>query len=53
MLTLHELLHGDDTEGQSWHKLDQTVFLKALRSLEKERKAEVFDDEEGVKFFNA
>lgn len=51
VMTTHELLMGDDSEGQPWFNLNKEVFVKAIRTLEAEKKAELFDDQEGVKFF--
>lgn len=51
--TLYELTNGDDSAGQEFHGLDQSVLLKALKQLEQSGKCEVisFDDNQGVKFF--
>ncbi len=48
--TLFELVNGDDSEGEDFHGLEMEVLMKALRSLESQRKAEIIGDE-GVKFF--
>jgi len=49
VLTLSELL--EEGETNSWKGASQEVLLKALRTLETERKCEVFKDLDGVKFF--
>ena len=49
MLTVVEL--EEEGEGNSWRGVSQEVLLKALRTLEVERKCEVFQDGDGVKFF--
>ncbi|CAG2058037.1 unnamed protein product [Timema podura] len=51
--TLFELTQGDNTCDEEFHGLDTEVLIKALRTLEDEKKAEViiFDDTQGVKFF--
>lgn len=51
--TLFELTNGDETEGQEFHRLEQWLLLRALKSLEIDGKAEMmsFGDNEGVKFF--
>nr|CDS35275.1 vacuolar protein sorting associated protein 25 [Hymenolepis microstoma]CUU98392.1 vacuolar protein sorting associated protein 25 [Hymenolepis microstoma] len=49
--TICEIIDGDNTEGESFHGIDQTVIMEALRYLEKHGKAEIIDGGEGVKFF--
>ena len=49
--TLYELTEGDDTVEQPFHNLNQDVLIKALKSLQMQKKAEIFDNNEGVKFF--
>ena len=49
VLTVVEL--EEEGEGNSWRGVSQEVLLKALRTLEAERKCEVFQDGDGVKFF--
>lgn len=51
--TLYELTEGDDTEDEPFHRLEKAVLMRALRSLEKDGKAEIMNIEgnEGVKFF--
>ncbi|KAJ8913702.1 hypothetical protein NQ315_007419 [Exocentrus adspersus] len=53
VVTLYELAHGEDTREEEFHGIQQEVFVKALRVLERERKCEVImdDDMQGVKFF--
>lgn len=55
VLTLYELLHGEDSAGAAFHDLDPAVLRKALAVLEKRGKAQMFagstPDAEGVKFF--
>lgn len=48
--TIFELCHGEDTENQEFHGIEEHIFLSALRILEKRGKAELMGDE-GVKFF--
>lgn len=52
VLTFYELLEGDSTEGKEFHHLDETIFLKALKILEKSGKAAIIemDGHKGVKF---
>jgi hypothetical protein len=47
VLTITELVE----EGRTWKDLDQEVVIRALQALQTEKKAELFDDREGVKFF--
>ena len=53
--TLFEIAQGEDSAGTEFHGLDTDTLVKALRSLEKDRKAELFAsasaDQMGVKFF--
>jgi len=54
VLTIYELREGDDVSRQEFYQLDQKVMMKALQSLEKQKKAEIFsasEDSIGVKFF--
>ncbi|CAH1163318.1 unnamed protein product [Phaedon cochleariae] len=53
VLTLHELVQGEDTAEEMFFGMNQEVLLKVLRLLEKDRKCEVIleDDVQGVKFF--
>jgi len=55
VMTIYELREGDATEGEEFHGLDSEVLLKALQTLEKQGKCQVFSghqsDEAGVKFF--
>jgi len=50
VMTLYELVNGDDTVGQDFHGLDTPILTRALQTLQQERKAELIGDE-GVKFF--
>ena len=51
--TIFELIEGENSVGQEFHGLDQSVIIKALKILEDKGKCELmlFDDSEGVKFF--
>ena len=53
VLTVYELLHGNDTKDQEWHDLEEQVFIKVLKLLETKSKCELIemDGEYGVKFF--
>ena len=53
VLTLYELVEGEATEKQDFHGMDMEVLHKALNTLVKTGKAQVFgtDDQQGVKFF--
>eukprot|EP00055_Hartaetosiga_balthica_P014565 m.80528 g.80528 ORF g.80528 m.80528 type:complete len:178 (-) comp8623_c1_seq1:251-784(-) len=54
ILTIFELLEGDTGERAPFHGMDKFVFIKSLRQLEKERKAEILEGDEGpegVKLF--
>ena len=48
-MTMVELL--EEGENNSWRGVSQEVLIKALRALECDKKCEIFDGEEGVKFF--
>lgn len=52
ILTFYELLEGESTQGREFHQLDEIIFLKALKILEKQGKAAVIemDGNKGVKF---
>ena len=54
VLTVYELLHGDETSDQPFYGIEYDVMRKALATLEKKGKAVVFggaeQNEEGVKF---
>ena len=49
--TLYELTEGTDAVGQPFYGLDESVLIKSLKTLEAQKKAEVFGNNEGVKFF--
>lgn len=51
--TLYELTEGDDTKNTEFHGIENWLLLRALKTLEQQRKAELisFDGNEGVKFF--
>jgi len=49
--TFFELTEGSDTVDQPFHGLDTDVLLKALKRLQAQGKAELFQGDEGVKFF--
>lgn len=53
VLTFFELLNGDDTKSEDFHRLSEQVFIKALKHLESRGKCEVMeiDGNYGVKFF--
>lgn len=53
VLTLYELLEGEETKGEAFHGMDGEVLQRALGVLVKRGKAQVFGTEgqEGVKFF--
>ncbi|GMT28383.1 hypothetical protein PFISCL1PPCAC_19680, partial [Pristionchus fissidentatus] len=51
--TLYEITHGDDTVDESFYGLEKEVLLKALRTLETQRRAQLMNlgaESEGVKF---
>jgi len=51
--TMYELRESDDVKNQEFYQLDQTLFTKAIRVLEKNEKALTFvgdNGEVGVKF---
>ncbi|KYQ96781.1 vacuolar protein sorting 25 [Tieghemostelium lacteum] len=56
ILTIWEIQNGDDSKDQEFHQLNTTILLKALKTLEKQQKAQVFSGNEndnlGVKFFS-
>jgi hypothetical protein len=47
VLTITEVVEA----GQAWRDLDQEVIIRALQHLQTEKRAELFEDHEGVKFF--
>ena len=49
VMTVVELLEEGD--NNSWRGVSQEVLLKALRALECDKKCEIFDGDDGVKFF--
>ena len=49
--TMYELTESEEVEGQPFYNLDQEVLVKALKTLEVQKKAEIFGSNEGVKFF--
>ncbi len=49
--TMYELTESEEVEAQPFHNLDQEVLVKALKALELQKKAEIFGNNEGVKFF--
>ena len=49
--TMYELTESEEVEGQPFHNLDPDVLVKALKTLEVQKKAEIFGSNEGVKFF--
>lgn len=51
--TFTELTEADETASQPFHGLERDLLIKALRTLEKRNKAEVFESEDGVKFFSS
>ncbi len=52
IFTVFELLEGDDTANEPFHGLEKGLFIKAIKSLQAKNKAELFDNDEGVKFFS-
>ena len=50
VLTVAEILEEGENDA-SWRGVSTEVVIKALQALQKERKAELFDDNEGAKFF--
>ena len=49
--TFYELTEGADSVEQQFHGLESDLLIKSLKTLEIQRKAEIFPDDEGVKFF--
>ena len=49
VMTLNEIL--DEGETNKWRGVSQEVLIKALRTLECDKKCEIFDGGDGVKFF--
>ena len=49
--TFYELTEGADSVDQQFHGLESELLIKSLKTLEVQRKAEIFPDDEGVKFF--
>lgn len=52
IVTFYEMLEGESTQDKQFHGLDEHIFLKALKILEKQGKAAVMelDGSKGVKF---
>ena len=48
-MTLVEIT--EEGENNSWKGVSQEVLVKALRTLGTQRKCELFEDQDGVKFF--
>lgn len=46
--TLYEIVN--ENEAEAFHKLEEEMLIKALKTLEVKKKAEVFGNNEGVKF---
>ncbi|RFU74135.1 vacuolar -sorting-associated [Trichoderma arundinaceum] len=53
VLTVYELIEGENTRGTEFHGMDNEVLMKALNVLVKRGKAQIFGSEDslGVKFF--
>ncbi|KAK4232431.1 ESCRT-II complex subunit-domain-containing protein [Podospora fimiseda] len=53
VLTVYELLEGENTRGSEFYGMDREVLIKALNVLVKRGKAQIFGQEDslGVKFF--
>ena len=49
-MTLAELMEEGEN-GNAWKGISHEILLKALQVLQKEKKAEVFEENDGVKFF--
>ena len=49
--TFYELTEGSDVIGQPFQGLETELLVKSLKSLEAKGKAELFQGDEGVKFF--
>ena len=50
-MTVDELLEEGNNSDASWKGISHEIMIKALLHLQKSRKAEVFEDQDGVKFF--
>jgi len=51
VMTITELLEEGTNSETSWKGISHEIMIKALHELQKSKKAEVFDDQDGVKFF--
>ncbi|KAG4065630.1 hypothetical protein HA402_012620 [Bradysia odoriphaga] len=49
--TLFEISQGENSVNEEFYGLDQSVLVKALKTLQAKQRCELFDDNEGVKFF--
>ena len=49
VLTIAELI--EEGENQTWKGISEEVVLKSLKALENDKKCEVFEGNDGVKFF--
>lgn len=50
VMTLTELMEEGES-GNAWKGISHEILLKALHVLQKDKKAEVFEENDGVKFF--
>ncbi|KAL3313725.1 Vacuolar protein-sorting-associated protein 25 [Cichlidogyrus casuarinus] len=51
VFTIFELISGDETVDEPFHGLDHEVFITALRCLERQDRAKLMNNNDGVKFF--
>ena len=49
--TFYELTEGDEVSNQPFYNLEKQLLIKSLEVLAKEEKAEIFANDQGVKFF--
>jgi len=48
-LTIQEII--EEGENNVWKGVSEEIVIKALKALECDKKCEVFEDNDGVKFF--
>lgn len=55
VLTVYELVEGEDTKKELFHGLDHSLFMKVLEYIEKQNQGKVFTASDvtkvGIKFF--
>ena len=50
-MTTAEILEEGNNSDTTWKGISHEIMIKALQELQRARKAEIFEDQDGVKFF--